>query len=1296
MCFSVLYLCNVKLKSVNSYLVYIIVFTFLAGINEVISRLTIVSGLEIRDAQKVIETAEAVFAVSMTAILLLRTSSHGGVLFLVSMGFLGMGIFDGFSIFILPQEEFDRLEPIAEAMAGLWGSLCFLGTCIPMLVSEERTGWKKIAPWFAIGFYVLVVMWLLTVDAAISDTMKEESFDLAFLAVQFFTGVGFIATAIRFLRDFKDTGGILNFVIVCIATLFAMSYLGFAFLTSQDTSWWLWDVYRCFAYILMLGFVAYDSKVTENALIKSNEVLQMEIAEREKAQKLLVQSEMKHRLLLTNIPHKVFYKDRDSVYVAVNPAYARDLNLSPDEVVGKTAYDFFPKHIADKYRNDDILIMESEATWGFDEAYIQNGQERVIHTVKAPIRDDNGAIIGVIGVFWDVTDRKNAEDALRMEKETARRYLDMAGVIIAVLNPDQTVELINKKGCDILGYHESEILGKNWFDNFVPKRVREDTKHAFEGCITGNMIDYYEHEILTSYGTEPIVSWHIVPIYDKNGNITALMGAGEDITERIRIETRLMAAMLDAENANRAKSEFLANMSHEIRTPMNAIIGLGHLMLTSELSADLTPKHRDYLNKIQSSAKALLVLINDMLDLSKIEAGKLELEIIDFDLDGVLDNIATMLAMRAEEKGIEIMFSVDRDVPFLLTGDPLRINQVIVNLLSNAVKFTQQGDIIVTVKVAAMDEKEVTMSFSVRDTGIGIMPEMIPYLFQPFLQADSSTTRKYGGTGLGLSICKKLVEMMNGDICVKSEYGKGSEFTFTIMTGYRQPHDTVKNMVPPDLTGMRVMVVDDNEIARDILRSILEGFCFNVTVVDSGMAAIEELRRSFGMPARQQYRLLLIDLKMPGMDGFETTRCIQSEFNPAQLPVIMMITAYGKEEVRRKSKELGIRSFITKPVLPSALFSAVLDIFGEDTVGQLKHHEGSDTEGAKLASIKGAQILLVEDNYINQQVALAILSRAGLVVDIANNGSEAVSAVEMAPQKYSAVLMDIQMPEMDGIEATMRIRQGISKEELPIIAMTAHVMKVEQDKCYAAGMNDHVSKPIDLKILYDALLRWVRPTVSDVPVEHAPLPKGEVTPLDNLPGIDVSLALERIGGNRDLLRKILVHFRDTNVNAVNDIEKALEQRDYKLARELAHGLKGVAGNISAMELFGVVRELEDLIIIHAHGETHECLKKMAEKLQTVFESASTFETLTEKVKPVKADAPVEHSDLVTIVIQLSRLLKQNSMQARRYFAENRTCLTSASGEKEIGQLSVCIDKLDFKAAVSVLKGIAESLNIALE
>ncbi|MBF0519694.1 MAG: response regulator [Nitrospirae bacterium] len=537
----------------------------------------------------------------------------------------------------------------------------------------------------------------------------------------------------------------------------------------------------------------------------------------------LRKSEMTYRLLLNNIPQKVFYKDRDSVYIAVNPVFAADFDLTPEDMAGKTAYDFFPAHMAEQFRTHDILVMESGTSMEFDDDYIQHGQKAIIHAILSPVRNDNGDIIGLLGILWDITDRKKMEDSLRQAK-------------------------------------------------------------------------------------------------------------------------------VDAECANSAKSEFLANMSHEIRTPMNAIIGLGRLMLQTELS--LT--QRDYLNKINLSSTSLLTIINDILDFSKIEAGKLELEIVDFDLTSVLNNIAAMCIMRAEEKGIEIMFAVDNDVPYLLTGDPLRITQVITNFLSNAIKFTEDGgEIILSVNVVNVDKEEATLGISVKDNGIGIMPDVIPCLFSPFTQADTSTTRKYGGTGLGLSICKKLTELMQGDILVKSEYGKGSEFTFTVNLGCQQPHDTLNYYLLPDnLIGMRVMVVDDNESAREILKSILEGFSLKVTTFDCGQKAIEELRRISEMPMDEQYRMLFIDLKMPGLDGFETTQCIR-ELKLAFLPVITIVTAYGNVEIRQKAQELGIMSLLTKPVQASTLFNTIINAFAKHSGFQVIRRENVEYESQRLSCIKG-------------------------------------------------------------------------------------------------------------------------------------------------------------------------------------------------------------------------------------------------------------------------------------------------------------------------------------------------------
>ncbi|MBF0345067.1 MAG: response regulator [Nitrospirae bacterium] len=1005
-------------------------------------------------------------------------------------------------------------------------------------------------------------------------------------------------------------------------------------------------------------------------------------------EKRFTQSEEKYRLLLNNIPQKVFYKNKDSVYVAVNRAFAAEFNLKPSDMIGKTAFDFFPSHLAEQFRRNDIRIMESGATESFDEPYVSNGMESAIHAVLTPVHDDNDVIVGMLGIIWDITDRKKTEDALRREKEAAQRYLDVAGVMIVIVNSDHIIELINKRGCDLLGYHESEMLGKDWFDLCIPAHNREADRSSFNDFLAGKVsFELYENNVLAKDGRKLLILWHVTPLYDEHRNITSIMGAGEDITQSREMETTLILAKQEADNANCAKSVFLANMSHEIRTPINGIVGLGRLILQTGLSA----QQRDYINKIQSSTNSLLFLINDLLDLSKIEAGRLDLDIVDFDLNSILDNIVNMLTLKAEEKGIELMLSIDKDVPFLLTGDPLRMTQVITNLLSNAIKFTEQGEIILAIKVIEIDDKEVTLGFSVKDTGVGIKPDVIPNLFRPFSQADSSTTRRYGGTGLGLSICKKLIGLMNGEINVISEYGKGSEFTFTLKTIYRQPI-SANYLIPPDLIGMRVMVVDDNASTRDIFKDILEGFTMDVTAVDCGMAAIEQLKCACEMPMEQQYKLLLIDLKMPGMDGLETTRYILSDPKITNQPVIIMVTAHSNEDVRQRSREIGIRFFLTKPIKKSMLFNTIIEAFGKNTRHQAKRYENGNPESKRLSTIKGARLLLVEDHYINQQVAFEVLTDAGFVVELASNGLEAVHAVET--KEYNAVLMDIQMPQMDGLEATRKIRESISMEELPIIAMTAHVMKEEQDKCYAAGMNDHVSKPVDIKDLCNTLLRWIQPSALDVhEAEPVPYRPEEGLPEDNLPGIDMVSGLRRLGGNKKLLQKVIIDFKNANTCILDDIEAALQKRDYKSASNLVHGLKGMAGNISAMELFGVIKELEGLLKKEDSGEIPGCLKRMTRELHIVFESASTLEMLVVEGNSVKANTSVEVSELNAVISQLQRLLQHNSLQVKNYFAKNRSFLISASSEKQIDELDSRINKLDFKGAMLILKGIANSLDV---
>jgi signal transduction histidine kinase len=639
-----------------------------------------------------------------------------------------------------------------------------------------------------------------------------------------------------------------------------------------------------------------------------------------------------------------------------------------------------------------------------------------------------------------------------------------------------------------------------------------------------------------------------------------------------------MVAKEQAVAASQAKSEFLANMSHEIRTPMNAVIGMAHLAQKT----DLTPKQQDYLNKIQSSANSLLGIINDILDFSKIEAGKLDMESLDFNLDDVLDNLANLVTVKAQEKeDLEVLFDTTRDVPRFLVGDPLRLGQVLINLANNAVKFTDAGEIVVSSKLLKRNEDQVTLKFAVRDTGIGLTQDQIGKLFQSFSQADTSTTRKFGGTGLGLTISKRLVEMMGGEIWVESEPGQGTTFSFTANFGLGK--ETVKKRLVPssDLRGMKVLVVDDSATSRNILQDMLASFSFDVTPAASAEEALEKIQQS---DANRPYELVLMDWKMPGMDGLEASEHIKNRQNPSKIPAIILVTAYGREEIMQRAEQLGLEGFLIKPIGPSVLFDTIMQAFGKQ-ISKASRAAERHKEAEDLKDLQGAQVLLVEDNEINQQVAMEILQGAGLNVTVANDGQEGVDAAMLT--QYDVILMDIQMPVMDGYAAAREIRKDKRFTDLPIIAMTAHAMAGDEDKSKQAGMNDHVTKPIYPDQLFSTLKKWIKPREQRVQVQQ-PEVSVEQTESDKaipaeddfpefLPGFDLADGLKRLQGNKKLYRKLLSNFAADYNTIVNEIRQTLDAEDFDQAHSLVHNLKGLAGNLAATELQSAAVNLEKLV-----------------------------------------------------------------------------------------------------------------------
>ena len=631
------------------------------------------------------------------------------------------------------------------------------------------------------------------------------------------------------------------------------------------------------------------------------------------------------------------------------------------------------------------------------------------------------------------------------------------------------------------------------------------------------------------------------------------------------------AALQTAEEASESKSQFVANMSHEIRTPMNAILGMLRLLHGTELS----PRQLDYTTKTEGAAKSLLGLLNDILDFSKMEAGKMRLDPQPFKVDRLLRDLSVILSANVGFKPVEVLFDIDPALPTLLVGDAMRMQQVLINLGGNAIKFTEQGEVVLQIKVVAQDDHGATLRIAVQDSGIGIAPENQHHIFDDFSQAEASTTRRFGGTGLGLSICNRLVAMMGGQLALDSVLGVGSTFHFTITLPSGVPIPNSPETPPPRAAGtLSVLVVDDNAIARELLVAMARSWGWQVDGAASGAQALALMqeRSQLGEPP---YQALFIDWKMPGMDGWQTLERMRSITAAENLPITVMVSAHGREMLSKRSarEQSHLHAFLVKPVTAAMLFDVVADA----RAGHSNLRSGRRTPIEKNARLKGLRVLVVEDNLINQQVAKELLAAEGAFVEIAGNGQLGVDAVAAANPAFDAVLMDIQMPVMDGYEATQTIRHTLGLADLPVIAMTANAMASDRAACLAAGMNEHVGKPFDLNHLVEVLLNHTkRASTGGAPTAPTPVVAATASPAGELRTeiLDAAGALKRLGGDTDLYAQILSSYLHDLTSIPDQLDALILTSDQKSAARLMHTIKGLSATVGATHMAAIARDAE--------------------------------------------------------------------------------------------------------------------------
>ena len=997
--------------------------------------------------------------------------------------------------------------------------------------------------------------------------------------------------------------------------------------------------------------------------------------EKDKNEKLRLYSNV-----IEQAPLSIVITDIEGNIRYINPYFSETTGYTTEEVMGRN-----PRFLkSEKTPPDTYISLWKNITAG--EKWIgefrnvdKNGNEYQERAIIAPIAGEDGNTAYYVGLKENITE---TEKMKHMIDNQSKFIIQLADVIPnSIFHVDKEDRFV---GANIefghlyqvdpnlylgMKFEDTPWMNSEKYQTFI--EMREESiamKKPVIRQVTRNI-----------RGEETPVLYCVNAYYLSDGTVGGYLGMMTDVSELKEKELELQNALVQANAATEAKSMFLANMSHEIRTPMNAIIGMSYLALKT----DLTDKQRDYIGKINDAATSLLGIINDILDFSKIETGKVTMEKLEFNLDQVISKSIELLVPKAREKDLEFIYHLSCDIPQQLKGDPLRLGQVITNLVSNAVKFTHNGEIRIDVALDKQRESYVRLRFSVADTGIGIAKENQKSLFDAFSQSDNSITRKYGGTGLGLAISKNLVEMMEGELWLESEENSGSTFSFTAWFELPENSNVRRSITLQDIMKIRTLIVDDNSAAREITREYMEYMGITADVAESGKQAIELLQAH---DEEDPYHLILIDWKMPELDGVETVRQIYALDSLQNKPAVVFVTAYDTEEMKKYAQGIEVASFLAKPLTQSCLYDAIVNIYA-------KSFSSLDSPRVYAAEyhFDGTCILLAEDNEVNQQIACELLEGQGCKVEVANNGIEALEYFQRNRDKYDMILMDLQMPEMDGLKATEKIRE--IDAIIPVIAMTARSMQEEKEMCFKAGMNDHIAKPIDPDALMATIEKWNKRKVLQPSEILMGQNKNRVLSrkngennqgtkeLDQIYGIDTKMGLIRVAGNVTLYRKLLQRFATEQENTITKIWQGIEKKEWEIAVREAHLLKGVAGNIGASVVYELAYEIEKM----AKNEALEDMTMVYRLRDEFFKMSEAISQISPDIGQIPAEEAGNESAVKELLVTLKELLLKGDAAALPYLQDNRSGIKNAVEQDKFERLEKLIEQYEFEEAVNILQ-----------